>query len=141
MKKKNSKIIYKRPPHWRILKIFFPDYDPDGTVACACGKKIYSNQEIPADYIAHEETHLKQQCHSYFVAVLWWICYFLSKSFRFTQEREAFCEQYDWIRKNWPWARTRKLQELSERLASPLYGSMISVREAQRELLSYVKKD
>ena len=97
-----TKIIKKRPPFWRILKIFFPEYDPDGTVSVAFGRTIYTNQEIPKDYIVHEEQHLKQHCHSYTIAVLWWIMYCLSKSFRYSQERDAFRTQFKWIMENEP---------------------------------------
>lgn len=139
MAKDKTKIIYKRPPHWRIIKLFFPQYDPNGSIACAFGKVIYANNEIPDDYIAHEEEHLNQQFHSYIMAVLWWICYCLSKHFRYSQELGAFQRQYQWICKNQAWRRHQKLYELAEQLASPLYGSMISIREAQREILRHEK--
>jgi hypothetical protein len=134
MKKQIVTIKYSRPFFWRILKIFFPDYDPDGTVAVAFGRITYANIEIPEDYQVHESIHLRQHCYSYFVAVFWWILYLFSKRFRYSQELEAFREQYKWIIVNQPFWRRKKLDEYAHQLSSSLYGSMVSFEEARERI-------
>lgn len=134
MKKQIVTIKYKRPFFWRILKIFFPDYDPDSTVAVAFGRFVYANCEIPEDYQVHESTHLRQHCYSYFVAVFWWILYLFSKRFRYSQELEAFREQYKWVIVNQPFWRHKKLDEYAHQLSSALYGKMVSFEQAREEI-------
>lgn len=128
------KIKYKRPPFWRILKMFFPEYDPEGTIAVAFGYETYANQDIPLDYQVHEMVHLRQQCFSKFVGVFWWILYLLSKRFRYSQELEAFREQYRWILVNQNFWRHRKLDEYASQLSSPLYGKIVSYEEAKKQI-------
>lgn len=134
------KMKYKKPFFWPILKLFFPAYDPEGTVAVAFGRIVYANQEIDEHYKVHEATHLKQHRHSYFFAVIWWIKYLFSKKFRYEQELEAFAVQYQWIKKHWPKNKHQDiLLHLSGQLSSELYGSMVDIYQARINIISYGK--
>ena len=127
-------IKYKRPFFWRLLKLRFPEYDPEGTVAVSFAKFVYANQDFSDDYKVHENTHLDQQGHSYFGAVIWWIGYFLSKEFRFSQELEAFQNQYTFIMKTNPSARYRSLDHFAKQLSGELYGGVATYDEAVDEI-------
>jgi len=140
MKTANIKIIYSRPPFWRILKMFFPDYDPDGTIAVAFGRVVYANQDFDESFKIHEETHLRQQKRSYFFAVIWWARYLFSKKFRFKQELEAFRRQYLFIKSTKGYDSFKALLNLSDALASPLYGNMVTRSQARRLLESLIEE-
>ena len=130
MMKTKFKLIYGRPPFWRILKVFFPEYDPDGTIAVAFGRRIYTNNVIDQSFTVHEETHLIQQRYSYIVAVIWWIRYIASKEFRFSQELEAFRRQYKFIKTSKHYNHKLALENLGQALASPLYGKICTKHKA-----------
>lgn len=141
MKKIQIRIVQRRPFFWRLIKWQFPDYDPESSVAVAFGKIVYANApDFEESYKVHESTHLKQHRHSYFFASIWWIRYLLSKKFRFSQEVEAFQNQYSWIkrnyhdRKHWEW-----LKLLGSQLASPLYGSMVEEIQARAIIDDHAK--
>lgn len=141
--KPDIKIVYKRPPFWRILKLFFPDYDPEGTVAVSFGKHVYANQDFEDCYKAHESIHLLQQKNSYIVATFWWIRYLFSKTFRFNQELEAFSMQYRYIvntQKYWN-SKRMWLHRLGSQLASPLYGSMVDIDSAKRIIEQHAEEN
>ena len=127
-------IRYKKPFFWRLLKLRFPEYDPEGTVAVSFGKFVYANQDFSTDYKVHENTHLDQQGHSYILAVIWWIRYFASARFRYRQELEAFRRQYDYVMHTTPRRRYESLTHYAEQLSSDLYGGLVSFDEAVEEI-------
>lgn len=128
------KIVFRRPPFWRVLKLFFPAYDPDGTVAVAFGRVVFANQNFSEDFKIHEETHLIQQRRSYVFATLWWVRYLFSKKFRFSQELEAFRRQYRHIKEFGGKDRFNAKVGLAHALSSPLYGNIVSASEAMKLL-------
>lgn len=140
--KNHIKIIQKKPFFWRILKWYFPEYNPAGDTAVSFGTFAYANAPtFEESYQIHESVHFKQQHHSKLFAVWWWIRYLNSKSFRYQMELEAFGEQYLWIRYNYkPHTHWQWHERLSEQLASPLYGSMVTKFQAKNILKNYGKK-
>ena len=131
MNKANITIKIQRPPFWILLKLFFPAYNPRGTVAVAFGRVVYANQDFSEDFKIHEETHLIQQKRSYLYATYWWIKYVFSRKFRFYQELDAFRRQYRFVKENK--GRDLHLAEwaFAGSLASPLYGNLVSVAGAR----------
>lgn len=130
--KNMASIVNEKPPVWLLLKMAFPKADLDRVVV-AFGNKIYvpfGSTDLSGDLIAHEETHLKQQKHSAAVAWVWWQKYIISKSFRRTQELEAYRVQYQYLRRwNKHEAHAGLLQMVRD-FSSEMYGNIITADEA-----------
>lgn len=136
MNKVNPRIINKRPPFWRLLKLRFPDYDHSKKIAVAFGNTVYSSDDnMDESFKVHEETHLIRQCRSQFVGVFWWVLYFISTRFRYQEELAAFGKQYGFILQNYNKNTHEKwLRMLGASLASPLYGGLKSERECAEDI-------
>lgn len=132
--------VHGAPPFWRILKFFFPEYNPEGTVSVAFGRTIYANDVLPEDYDIHEMTHLRQQSHSYVMATIWWIRYIASRKFRYSQELEAYQEQYRWLFHRNSSIKRSRLHRFAKELSGKLYGNLVSESEAMNKILSVVWK-
>lgn len=77
---------------------------------------------------AHEIVHTKQQTDP----KAWWEKYFIDPQFRLEQELEAYKAQYKWIEKHIKDKNTRFkwLNKFATDLSSPMYGGIITKREA-----------
>jgi hypothetical protein len=86
--------------------------------------------EIPQDLMVHEEVHQKQQ--NILGVEQWWAMYLENKQFRLNQEVEAYRAQYEFLKTVFNRHSLRgALQQLAQNLSSPLYGSIITKKEAQ----------
>jgi len=88
---------------------------------------------IPAELMAHEETHMRQQGED---PEKWWEEYLENPRFRFAQELEAYQAQYKKYRKL---TTNKKLRNtLADRLAtdlsSPLYGNIVDYYTARQKI-------
>lgn len=99
------------------------------------GGKIYSPGALtlPEPLIEHEKVHIQQQGRWH---KRWWRKYLRSKEFRLSQEIPAHKAEYRAYcvinaDRN---AQHRYLLQLSQRLAAPMYGGIISATEAMREI-------
>lgn len=104
-----------------------------GVVFCY-GDTVYNpkGDKLFEPIIAHEEVHSRQQkdCGG---PEAWWDRYIAEPKFRFDQELEAHREEYRVASMHLPRNhRRRVLRGLSERLAGPLYGKMVTKHEAAR---------
>ena len=83
----------------------------------------------------HEQVHERQQTKSIFLRPKkWWKKYLTDESFRMSQELEAYRAQYQFVKKYEDNKRKVKmfLYEVSQALANPIYGNMVSVNEAKK---------
>lgn len=129
-------IIRAYPPNYRKIAAVFELRRWPGAIFCY-GDIIYNpsgNEIIPA-LIAHETAHAERQ-KPYVDPELWWDRYLADKRFRL--EEEIVAHRVEWLRfcdEGWNRAeRRRYLAAIAGRLASPLYGSMITVHRA-REII------
>lgn len=91
-------------------------YSPNGT-------------NLPPHLVEHEQQHLDQQGDK---PQEWWDRYLADPEFRLEQEIEAYQRQYAFSQKYMNRAERRKLlNKISKDLASPLYGSIISIERAK----------
>lgn len=103
------------------------------------GDQIFNPQGVPvsAALQSHESVHSRQQGAD---PSIWWRSYLKDGHFRFQQELEAHRAEYRWFvehaARN---ARRVALKQISRRLASPLYGNMVSPKHARSELLAATK--
>lgn len=122
------------PPNIDKIKMVFPvdEFNPVFTY-----KDVLYNPTglpVPEDLVKHEEVHEKQQ--KLIEVDNWWNMYLTDKSFRLSQEAEAYREQYRFIKEKMNRkARMPILKELSKNLSSKLYGNLISTKQA-KELIN-----
>jgi hypothetical protein len=111
----NRKIKIKRglPPNYKLLAKHFP---MKGNEIFTYGNKIYTQSRLSSALLAHEKVHVRQQLKM--GVEIWWKKYIEDREFRFQQELEAHRAEF---------RAGGKLVVIAERLASPLYGSLVSV--------------
>lgn len=129
------KIIRAFPPNYVELRSRFK-LRPDQKVVFAWGDKIYNpwGLRVPLHIEKHEEVHGQRQGD---MVKEWWRRYIDEPEFRLFEELLAHRVEFATLAsiiKN-PTAIERALHETAEKLASPLYGSLISVEEAKAGLL------
>lgn len=83
---------------------------------------------LPDWLAAHEIVHTRQQTNPQ----EWWDKYFIDADFRFSQELEAYREQYKWIKKRVKDRNScaRWLNKFATDLSSPMYGGIVTYSEA-----------
>jgi hypothetical protein len=102
----------------------------------AYGHRIYSpgSKSLPVWLIEHERVHFRQQDE---ISIrVWWRNYLDDEVFRLAQEIPAHRVEY------WEFCKVNRdrnsqsmyLQELGRRLAAPMYGGIITAREAIKEI-------
>ena len=130
---KQIKTSTEKPPHfWIMEKVFKCDWN---RTAFAFGDTIYSKYTLPDHLIAHEKTHLEQQCHSFMVAWVWLLLYLVSKKFRYAVELKAYQKQYQFFCEHYTFNdREPFVRKLASDLASPLYGNITSFSGAIRAI-------
>jgi len=125
-----TKIIYKKPMLYFLIKLLFRDYNFNNGVIFSFGNKIYTNKELKIWKRGHEFIHCKQMKFSSIYAIIYFIKYLFLRKFRLKSELEAFQTEYLLLGKT-----EYALHELSLNLSGPLYGNLCSYHEA-RDLIS-----
>jgi hypothetical protein len=133
-KNEGVKISFGDPPNIESIQQAF-QADLSKTIF-TFGDTIYNPNQLSLtpDLIEHEKVHMAQQKRNEKDAALWWGKYLRDPKFRIDQEAKAYARQYDIL------AIARKGREerfhirfgLAGILASKLYGSVISLYEAER---------
>lgn len=102
----------------------------------AYGHTIYNpgGGRLPLELIAHEEVHFQQQAEE--GPVKWWAKFLADPKFRLDQEIPAhrvehrvFCK-YNRDRNE----QAQHLRRLGQRLAAPMYGSLLTVNQAMKAI-------
>jgi len=118
------------PPNIEEVREAFP---LSGKEIFTWGDTIFNpnGNKLPAQLIAHEEVHERQQGMD---PDLWWKRYIKNPAWRLEQELEAhqveyrvYCRTYGDRNRQWAY-----LREISKRLASPMYGNMVTTAEAMK---------
>ncbi len=124
------KISTEFPPNYEVLKAKF---NPGKSAIFTYGDTIYnpSGGVLTPELLAHEAVHIRQQAEG---VEAWWVRYMEDAQFRLEQELEAhrieyqaFCARVKDRNK-----RAVFLSQIATRLASPMYGRVITSREASR---------
>jgi len=134
------KIVIANPPI--LNKVIAAGMNPDMTrTIFTYGDTIYNpaNLELSQDLIIHEQTHRDQQGDE---PELWWDIYIKDPAFRVKKELEAYGAQYVFYCKNAGNRNKRRtfLFEIAKDFASPTYGGIISVAEAQEKIKNLRKE-
>ena len=132
------KIIHERPPNFEDIQKVFPMADNYGVIFAFNGA-IYSPSgvEIPYPLMKHEEVHISRQGATEDDSIKWWAKYLKDISFRYSEELEAHRAEYLACVET---AKCRNMKRkalkfISKRLASPLYGNMVTKKQAGIEIL------
>lgn len=127
-------ISKEKPPIYnRLHEIFGIDWEKG--ICIVWGDTCHSINDVRSDLYIHEEVHVHQQ--KALGPKIWWETYITDKSFRLSQELEAYQAQVDFIMKSPELSRAvrRNARDyLAKELAGDIYGNMVSVKKA-KELL------
>ena len=123
---------HEYPPNIEEIRKVFPlkggeIFAWDGIIYHPMGTRL------PPELIDHELCHFAQQDGD---PEGWWERYLVDTEWRFQQELEAHIEEYkSYKRHNKDRnAHIRYLQLIARRLSSPMYGNVVSYREAMRRI-------
>jgi hypothetical protein len=137
------RVLVARPPLYDEIAKAFPIRGRD--ILFAWGDTIFNpgGVPIPPELVAHETVHCQRQlayCPEFrnlnpeLQVTLWWNRYIADKNFRLTEEMPAHIVEYQTIlqtigdnRK----ARRKALSHVAHKMASSLYGPMISLDDAK----------
>jgi hypothetical protein len=127
------KVVDGYPPNFNEILAAFPEVDGDSVMFC-WGDTIYApgRTSVADHFHAHEAIHSIQQGRD---PAGWWKVYISSPAFRLEQEIPAHKAEYQFrcngaVRKK----RRQLLREIAGKLASSLYGNLISVGGAKAAL-------
>lgn len=91
-----------------------------------------NNVKIGPELMAHESVHSTQQGTE---PEVWWARYLIDDEFRLDQELPAHRAEFEFCRAHYDGrALERMLHRIADRLASPLYGSMIEYADARQRI-------
>jgi len=122
------KIVHTPPPNYKEIQKHFPTADFEKGTLFTYGDTCYC-KNISPDLVVHEETHTRQQIDP----KKWWKKYFKDKQFRFSQELEAYQNQWNWLKKNIKDRNSKfKMRDLIMReLSGELYGNVVTFSELE----------
>ena len=129
--------VVHEPPPKRIydacVRQFGVSFD-DG-VCWAYGDALHIKYPIQDQSLyAHEATHIEQQ--KAMGVIEWWDKYLEDAEFRFSQELEAYQNQWKWIKQNVKDRnqQIRQLTKLAHDLSGPMYGELCTHGEALKKI-------
>lgn len=130
-------IVRGKPPNFKEIVAVFPFASREGVIF-TYGDTVYVNGTpvLPPQLKAHEATHIEQQTRpGNGGPETWWARYLEDPTFRLDQELRAHRAEYRTLKTLDRNGAFRALPFIAGRLASPLYGSMITLAEAKRAIL------
>lgn len=123
-------MIKQRKPFLAYILMFKFPMILDDTTTMVWGNTMYrvaGSDNLSNHFLAHEETHIRQQRNKLF-GLIWWTRYVFSKRFRLNQELEAYREQYKVS------GDPTILHKIAQDLSGNLYGNIISYKEAIKQI-------
>lgn len=128
------KIVQGFPPNIEVLR---EKFNPGPNAIFTYGDTVYnpSGGVLSPELRAHEAVHIKQQEGG---AEAWWDRYLVDVEFRLEQELAAHRVEYQTYCKSVKDRnkRSRFLNIIAVRLASPMYGGIITSSQAARRIAS-----
>lgn len=145
---KGMRSIKALPPNWSHISEAFPFIRGKPNILYAWGNSIYNPSGVIIEpwIMAHERVHGERQLN-YTVGVpgpwsennairTWWRHYILSPQFRLQEEILAHQKEWEIAQKFLSKKKAQRyLVTISQRLASPLYGNLISAPDAQATIM------
>jgi hypothetical protein len=129
-------VVRERPPNFDAIVAVFPQAANPGVIF-AYGGKVYAPGEtkVTRDLDAHERVHIERQGDD---PDGWWDRYLVDKEFRFEEELLAHRAEFQsFCRRQLDAFKRRHAQiEIGRKLASALYGHMITPEQAELAIRS-----
>lgn len=134
-----ARIIWDKPPNYNAIVARFGVL-PYGVIF-AWGDRIYIPDRVPLppQLVAHEDVHRRRQGDD---PQAWWDHYLVDASFRLSEEivahvaeYRAYCDRHKGVQK-----RAKYLTVVTQRMASPIYGSLMSAARAREIILGVLKE-
>jgi len=126
------RVKHEKPPNYEAIAAVFP---LTGNEIFAYAPYVYIPNGMPISEALqeHEAVHIRQQFGD---PATWWRKYLVDEDFRFDQELEAHRVEYRVFRQGTKDrnAHAKYLYSIGRRLASPMYGSMVTTREAMQKI-------
>lgn len=127
----------KRPPNIDAIAAVFP-MARGPNVVFAYGKKIFnpSGEKLPNEIIEHEKVHGERQLALKGGVEEWWKRYLNDLDFRYEEELVAHRKEYRTLTEEAPSRQMRRgaLKHVAKKLCSPLYGKMVTMDQAMKDL-------
>ena len=127
-------VVNARPPNFDKIVAVFPEAEKPGVMFAYAGK-VYApgGTKVTRELDAHERVHIARQGVD---PDGWWDRYLTDVKFRYDEELVAHVEEYrTYCRRHIDQVKRRKaLREIAARLASSLYGNVVSPTVAQIEI-------
>ena len=130
------KIAFERPPNYEAIISVFPSLANRKGVLYCHGSVIYNPDRvvIKPQLIKHEEAHSERQGTD---PEAWWNKYLTDPSFRYHEELIA--HKAEWLayckRHYGASERNKYLSMIADRLASPMYGEIVSPAAARVQII------
>ena len=134
------KILSERPPNFNDIAKVFPIVKKKGGIIYTFEDTIYNpdDTEITKPLLAHEEVHATRQ--KLWGAEQWWRIYLKNIGFRFDEELMAHQKEYEVeVELGNRYQRRGAKKMIARKLASPLYGNMVTIKQAKGVLISIIK--
>lgn len=134
-------LVKGKPPIYD--KIIEAGLKPLSNTVFTYGDNLYiqdlDEKDIDPILLAHEETHVEQQGDK---VEEWWAKYLSDIHFRYQQEIEAYGAGYKKLVSLGAKSKMQKwfLNRFASDLCSPMYGSLISIPEAESKIRNQAKK-
>lgn len=128
-----QQIVLDFPPLYAEIAAVFRIHERRDVVF-SFGPRLYNphNVYVPDSIIAHEAVHGHRQGESKDDIHDWWKRYMEDVTFRATEEIHAHRAEYSWLCEHGSRReRRRALKAVAAKLASPLYGRMLTVPQAR----------
>ena len=131
---KQRVLIEKPPVYDRCVHAFGEETIVGKPIIWSWGDVIYNptDIDIPRELLAHEAVHGVRQLAQGLEQ--WWDKYLINRDFRFEEEKLAHRAEWQYLAK-WGQGSAERLGLIAKRLASPLYGNMLHLDDAEFELL------
>lgn len=124
-------IVQALPPNYDLIaRKFYIANNP--RIVFTYGDRLYNPGGGPIDdhLLVHEKIHEQQQLTM--GVDEWWKIYIEDPEFRLTQEVEAYRAQYSFLKEHYSRAYRRKvLDHICSDLSSPIYGNIVSKKQAK----------
>lgn len=134
--KRETVVLRERPPNFDKILAAFPGASAPGVIF-AYGGFIYAPGDVGVslELRAHERVHLLRQGYE---QDAWWDRYIAEPQFRLEEEILAHRAEYrEFARRHGnPTRCAIALQDIAAKLASPLYGALVTLADARKEILS-----
>lgn len=127
-------VVDALPPNFESIVAVFPGARQPGIIFAYDGR-IYApgRTRIAPELHEHESVHIARQGKS---CEAWWEKYLFDTTFRLEEELCAHrCEYRGYCRRHFdPMKQRIALISIATKLSSPLYGSMLSLEDAKKEI-------